>query len=150
MQKYFVFVTTCDTNKAFVKKMLGKMIDFIGILGDTPKLSRFYVLFRPISHTVNANAQTKNRKEAFMSELIRLFSTFGPFFERCLVLRRSSADDVGLPGFEPRMTGPESVVLPLHHSPMLVCECKSRTYFFICKEKCEKFVYLLKIYAIFT
>ena len=57
---------------------------------------------------------------------------------------------VGLPGFEPRMTGPESVVLPLHHSPMLVCECKSRTYFFICKEKCEKFVYLLKIYAIFT
>ena len=26
---------------------------------------------------------------------------------------------VGLPGFEPRMTGPESVVLPLHHSPML-------------------------------
>ena len=25
---------------------------------------------------------------------------------------------VGLPGFEPRKTGPESVVLPLHHSPM--------------------------------
>ena len=25
---------------------------------------------------------------------------------------------VGLPGFEPGMTGPESVVLPLHHSPM--------------------------------
>ena len=25
---------------------------------------------------------------------------------------------VGLPGFEPRMTGPESVVLPLHHSPI--------------------------------
>ena len=24
---------------------------------------------------------------------------------------------VGLPGFEPRKTGPESVVLPLHHSP---------------------------------
>ena len=32
---------------------------------------------------------------------------------------------VGLPGFEPGMTGPESVVLPLHHSPMIfVCECK--------------------------
>lgn len=25
---------------------------------------------------------------------------------------------VGLPGFEPGMTGPESVVLPLHHSPL--------------------------------
>lgn len=25
---------------------------------------------------------------------------------------------VGLLGFEPRKTGPESVVLPLHHSPM--------------------------------
>lgn len=32
---------------------------------------------------------------------------------------------VGLPGFEPGMTGPESVVLPLHHSPMIfVCGCK--------------------------
>ena len=27
---------------------------------------------------------------------------------------------VGLPGFEPRMTGPESVVLPLHHTPVFV------------------------------
>ena len=25
--------------------------------------------------------------------------------------------EVGLLGFEPRKTGPESVVLPLHHSP---------------------------------
>ena len=25
---------------------------------------------------------------------------------------------VGIPGFEPGMTGPESVVLPLHHIPM--------------------------------
>ena len=25
---------------------------------------------------------------------------------------------VGIPGFEPGMTGPESVVLPLHHTPM--------------------------------
>lgn len=25
---------------------------------------------------------------------------------------------VGLSGFEPEMTGPESVVLPLHHSPI--------------------------------
>ena len=27
---------------------------------------------------------------------------------------------VGLPGFEPGMTGPESVVLPLHHSPIWI------------------------------
>lgn len=27
---------------------------------------------------------------------------------------------VGLPGFEPGMTGPESVVLPLHHSPIVI------------------------------
>lgn len=29
---------------------------------------------------------------------------------------------VGLLGFEPRITGPESVVLPLHHSPNLCCQ----------------------------
>ena len=28
---------------------------------------------------------------------------------------------VGLLGFEPRKTGPESVVLPLHHSPKSLC-----------------------------
>ena len=28
---------------------------------------------------------------------------------------------VGLLGFEPRKTGPESVVLPLHHSPIVLC-----------------------------
>ena len=27
---------------------------------------------------------------------------------------------VGLPGFEPGMTGPESVVLPLHHTPIAI------------------------------
>ncbi len=45
---------------------------------------------------------------------------------------------VGIPGFEPGMTGPESVVLPLHHIPMsffvvamsfLNCECKGNTFF---------------------
>ena len=29
---------------------------------------------------------------------------------------------VGVPGFEPGMTGPESVVLPLHHTPMSFAE----------------------------
>ena len=28
---------------------------------------------------------------------------------------------VGVLGLEPRMTGPESVVLPLHHTPMSFC-----------------------------
>ena len=32
---------------------------------------------------------------------------------------RTPNHSVGLPGFEPGKTGPESVVLPLHHSPNL-------------------------------
>ena len=32
--------------------------------------------------------------------------------------RENLASVVGIPGFEPGMTGPESVVLPLHHIPM--------------------------------
>ena len=36
---------------------------------------------------------------------------------------------VGILGLEPRMTGPESVVLPLHHIPMLVLHCKVTTFF---------------------
>ena len=31
--------------------------------------------------------------------------------------KKTSAFPVGLPGLEPGKTGPESVVLPLHHSP---------------------------------
>ena len=41
---------------------------------------------------------------------------------------------VGIPGFEPGMTGPESVVLPLHHIPLranslLNCECKGSVFY---------------------
>ena len=36
---------------------------------------------------------------------------------------------VGLPGFEPGKTGPESVVLPLHHSPLSFCVCKGNDLF---------------------
>ena len=43
---------------------------------------------------------------------------------------------VGILGLEPRMTGPESVVLPLHHIPISFaiilfpdCDCKG-THFF--------------------
>ena len=36
---------------------------------------------------------------------------------------------VGLPGFEPGKAGPESAVLPLHHSPMLKCDAKVLLFF---------------------
>ena len=46
---------------------------------------------------------------------------------------------VGIPGLEPGMTGPESVVLPLHHIPLfcyfvvamsfLNCDCKGNAFF---------------------
>ena len=53
---------------------------------------------------------------------------------------------VGLPGFEPRMTGPESVVLPLHHSPMFLFDgAKVEHYFVITKKiakKMQKISYL--------
>ena len=33
---------------------------------------------------------------------------------------------VGLPGFEPGTTGPESVMLPLHHSPVFLSKAEQR------------------------
>ena len=36
---------------------------------------------------------------------------------------------VGLPGLEPGKAGPESAVLPLHHSPMLKCDAKVQLFF---------------------
>ena len=45
---------------------------------------------------------------------------------------------VGVLGFEPRMTGPESVVLPLHHTPIsmyLYFACKDKATFEILQEK---------------
>ena len=35
---------------------------------------------------------------------------------------------VGLPGLEPGKAGPESAVLPLHHSPMLKCDAKVQLF----------------------
>ena len=40
--------------------------------------------------------------------------------------------EVGIPGFEPGMTGPESVVLPLHHIPMQFLKEKASSYFERC------------------
>ena len=42
---------------------------------------------------------------------------FYPSYNKKLSIVRGKHLSVGLPGFEPRKTGPESVVLPLHHSP---------------------------------
>ena len=39
--------------------------------------------------------------------------------EHLSFLKDAHSRVVGIPGFEPGMTGPESVVLPLHHIPML-------------------------------
>ena len=52
-------------------------------------------------------------------------------------LFRTIPNYVGILGLEPRMTGPESVVLPLHHIPfstdnraiLLNCECKGSLFF---------------------
>ena len=35
---------------------------------------------------------------------------------------------VGLPGLEPGKAGPESAVLPLHHSPRLNCDAKVQLF----------------------
>ena len=50
---------------------------------------------------------------------------------------------VGLPGFEPRMTGPESVVLPLHHSP--IASAKIEYIFSFSKIFHEKIIFLFEI-----
>ena len=46
---------------------------------------------------------------------------------------------VGLPGLEPGKAGPESAVLPLHHSPIIFCECKGNDFFRIVKNFFHKF-----------
>ena len=54
---------------------------------------------------------------------------------------------VGILGLEPRMTGPESVVLPLHHIPMLVLRCKVTTFFAFSKRFINFFVFILRVYS---
>ena len=66
---------------------------------------------------------------------------------------RKSTALVGLPGFEPRMTGPESVVLPLHHSPMFLFDgAKVEQYFGFAKKIVKKiqknFISLLRFLLI--
>ena len=39
---------------------------------------------------------------------------------KCFSLSDLAISSVGVLGLEPRMTGPESVVLPLHHTPMSI------------------------------
>ena len=59
-----------------------------------------------------------------------------------------SIASVGLPGFEPRMTGPESVVLPLHHSPLFVFDdAKVELIFGFAKKIAIFFHIFVKIFA---
>ena len=64
----------------------------------------------------------KTKKE--QNSIVPLYLTFRP--------------SVGLPGFEPGMTGPESVVLPLHHSPIWIVvifdTAKVEYYFYSAKK----------------
>lgn len=39
--------------------------------------------------------------------------------KKCFLREENTLIKVGILGLEPRMTGPESVVLPLHHIPIL-------------------------------
>ena len=56
---------------------------------------------------------------------------------------------VGLPGFEPRMTGPESVVLPLHHSPIFLFDGAKVEYYFVFTKKIAKKIHIfVKIFVI--
>ena len=60
---------------------------------------------------------------------------------------------VGVLGLEPRMTGPESVVLPLHHTPKWIaktelfpfCGCKGSSFFWTDKRFCDFFIENCKI-----
>ncbi len=61
---------------------------------------------------------------------------------------------VGILGLEPRMTGPESVVLPLHHIPILsnrlcFCVCKVTTFSLNNKEKSTFFYHSNKYSSVF-
>ena len=49
---------------------------------------------------------------------------------------------VELPGFEPGITGPESVVLPLHHSSIDFGDAKVELYFANAKKNPEKISYI--------
>ena len=53
---------------------------------------------------------------------------------------KAEAQSVGLPGLEPGKAGPESAVLPLHHSPIPKCDAKVQLFFI--KQKFSEFFYL--------
>ena len=62
---------------------------------------------------------------------------------------------VGIPGFEPGMTGPESVVLPLHHIPLrtnslLNCECKGSVFYLNNKTSPNFFIEKVQFKMLFT
>ena len=60
------------------------------------------------------------KKGTFFSAFLEAvhFLTESSIYEKSLFVKNRLCL-VGILGLEPRMTGPESVVLPLHHIPML-------------------------------
>ena len=68
-----------------------------------------------------------------MQNKLELFFDFGQKKEVSSLETSFFSLSVGVLGLEPRMTGPESVVLPLHHTPMNPCNFHLRVqryYFF--------------------
>ena len=67
---------------------------------------------RPEAFMLETLARSKGGVRAFSLGWLRAFSRAGRLIPE---YRRAGA--TGEPGFEPGLTDPESVVLPLHHSP---------------------------------
>ena len=109
---------------------------------------RLYPPPSPISHQRPGHVKHQGSKRALFSKihiahpkrrekhLLRILRSFGQdTIAECITRQRRMGTrqqktsaiggglGVGLPRFELGMTGPESVVLPLHHSPM-ICSCR--------------------------
>ena len=65
-----------------------------------------------------------------------LMPVMGVFYRKRKAEAYASASFVGLPGLEPGKAGPESAVLPLHHSP-IVFGCKGTAFFYCSKHFCD-------------
>ena len=71
---------------------------------------------RPGGHLIDQN-ETENQLRPFLRRIPLLKAPTAITKKRAAEYQRRVLC-VELPGFEPRITGPESVVLPLHHSSM--------------------------------
>ena len=81
-----------------------------------PSTSAFYICIRKEKHKTFTESRTEYDGREGNDSSTKLPKTKKHLSKRKMLL-------VGIPGFEPGMTGPESVVLPLHHIPMSFCCC---------------------------